>query len=203
MFGDQISTVALPLVAVLTLRAGAAQMGFLAAVVWLPSLLFGLHAGALADRRGHWRAMMIAADLGRAVLLISIPVCYAFGVLTIWQLYGVGLGVGSLSVLFTVCQPTLISLPSTPVRPVGVTVCGRLTIQPDVPTSVGRHGLLIWRPRPGLPRADGRDHPAPAPQAAWGGPVSCSVRWPLGLVAMVVPSALRCSVQPQRWITIK
>jgi MFS family permease len=107
MFGDQISSVALPLVAVLTLRAGPAQMGFLAALVWLPSLLFGLHAGALADRRGRWRAMMIVSDLGRAALLASIPACYALGVLTIWQLYAIALGTGAFGVLFTVCQPTL------------------------------------------------------------------------------------------------
>ena len=91
MFGDQISSLALPLVAVLALHANAAQMGFLAALVWLPSLLFGLHAGALVDRRGRRRLTMITADLGRAALLISIPVCYAAGVLTLWQLYGVAL----------------------------------------------------------------------------------------------------------------
>jgi MFS family permease len=107
MFGDQISSIALPLVAVLTLRAGPAQMGLLTALVWLPSLLLGLHAGVLADRFGHWRALMIVADLGRAALLASIPACYALGVLTVWQLYAVALGTGAFSVLFTVCQPTL------------------------------------------------------------------------------------------------
>jgi MFS family permease len=107
MFGDQVSSIALPLVAVLTLRAGPAQMGLLAALVWLPSLLFGLHAGVLADRFGHWRALMIVADAGRAVLLASIPVCYAFGLLTVWQLYTVALATGAFGVLFTVCQPTL------------------------------------------------------------------------------------------------
>ncbi|HYK32339.1 MAG TPA: MFS transporter, partial [Streptosporangiaceae bacterium] len=76
MFGDQISSIALPLVAVLALHAGPAQMGVLAALVWLPNLLFGLHAGAWVDRRGHRRAMMIIADIGRAALLTSIPVCY-------------------------------------------------------------------------------------------------------------------------------
>jgi predicted MFS family arabinose efflux permease len=50
---------------------------------------------------------MIVADAGRAVLLVSIPVCYALGVLTVWQLYAVALGTGAFSVLFTVCQPTL------------------------------------------------------------------------------------------------
>ncbi len=107
MFGDQITSIVLPLVAVLTLRASPAQMGLLAALVWLPSLLLGLHAGVLADRFGHWRALMIVADLGRALLLASIPVCHALGVLTIWQLYAVALGAGVFSVLFTVCQPTL------------------------------------------------------------------------------------------------
>jgi MFS transporter len=107
MFGDQVSSIALPLVAVLTLRASPAQMGLLAALVWLPSLVLGVHAGVLADRFGHWRALMIVADIGRAVLLASIPVCYALGVLTIWQLYAVALGTGAFSVLFTVCQPTL------------------------------------------------------------------------------------------------
>jgi MFS family permease len=107
LFGDQISAIALPLVAVLALHARAAQMGFLAALVWLPSLLFGLHAGAWVDRRGRRRATMIGADLGRAALLVSIPVSYEFGVLTIWLLYGVAFGVGVLSVLFTVSDPTL------------------------------------------------------------------------------------------------
>jgi MFS family permease len=107
MFGDQISSLALPLVAVLALHANAAQMGFLAALVWLPSLLFGLHAGALVDRKGRRRHTMIMADLGRAALLLSIPVCYSAGVLTLWQLYGVAFGVGTLSVLFVVSDPAL------------------------------------------------------------------------------------------------
>jgi MFS family permease len=107
MFGDQISSIALPLVAVLALHANPAEMGGLAALVWLPSLLFGLHAGAWVDRRGHRRATMITADIGRALLLTSVPVCYALGVLTLWQLYGVAFGVGSLSVLFVVSDPTM------------------------------------------------------------------------------------------------
>ena len=107
MFGDQISSIALPLVAVLALRATPAEMGYLAALVWLPSLLFGLHAGAWVDRRGRRRATMILTDLGRAALLVSIPVSYAFGGLTLWQLYGVAFGVGVFSVLFTVSDPAV------------------------------------------------------------------------------------------------
>jgi MFS family permease len=107
MFGDQISSIVLPLVGVLTLHAGAAQMGYLAGLEWLPSLLFGMHAGAWVDRFGHRRALMITADLGRAAVLASVPTCYAAGVLTLAQLYGVAFAAGTLSVLFTVCDPAL------------------------------------------------------------------------------------------------
>lgn len=107
MFGDQISSIALPLVGVLALHATPAEMGYLAALVWVPALLFGLHAGAWVERCGRRRATMIGADLCRAALLASIPVSYACGVLTLWQLYGVAFGVGVFSVLFTVSEPTL------------------------------------------------------------------------------------------------
>jgi MFS family permease len=104
MFGDQISSIALPLTAVLVLHAQAAQMGYLTAAVWLPSLLFAVHAGAWADRLGRRRVLMIAADVGRAVLLVSVPVCYALHGLTLAQLYAVAFGAGTLSTLFTVCD---------------------------------------------------------------------------------------------------
>ena len=107
MFGDQISGVALPLAAVLALHAGAAQMGYLTALEWLPSLLFGLPAGAWVDRRGRRRRTMIAADLGRAALLATVPVCYALHVLTLAQLYAVMFGAGTLSILFNVSDATL------------------------------------------------------------------------------------------------
>ena len=107
MFGDQISGIALPLAAVLVLHAGAAQMGYLTALEWLPSLLFGLPAGAWVDRRGRRRRTMIAADLGRAALFASIPVCYALHVMTLPQLYLVTFGAGMLSIVFNVSDATL------------------------------------------------------------------------------------------------
>jgi MFS family permease len=107
MFGDQISGIALPLAAVLALHAGAAQMGFLTALEWLPSLLFGLPLGALVDRRGRRRLTMITADLGRAVLFASIPACYALHVLTLAQLYLVTFAAGTASIAFNVSDGTL------------------------------------------------------------------------------------------------
>jgi MFS family permease len=107
LVGDQISFLALPLVAVLALGAGPAEMGYLTAANLVPSLLFSLHAGAWADRRGDRRRLMIATDLGRAALLGSIPAAYAVDLLSMAQLYVVAFLVGSLSVLFWVSYNTL------------------------------------------------------------------------------------------------
>ncbi|MDQ5820110.1 MAG: MFS transporter [Actinomycetota bacterium] len=102
LVGDQITLLALPLTAVLVLDAGAAQMGYLTAAELVPNLLFSLHAGALVDRMGRRRATMIVADLGRAALILTIPVAYAFDALTLAQLYIVAFATGTLSVVFQV-----------------------------------------------------------------------------------------------------
>jgi MFS family permease len=107
LFGDQISALALPLLAVLGAGAGAAEMGYLTAAGLLPSLLFSLIAGAWVDRRPVKRRIMIAADLGRAALLFTVPVLYLLDALTLTQLYVVAFAVGTLSVLFEVCRTTL------------------------------------------------------------------------------------------------
>jgi MFS family permease len=107
LFGDQITLLALPLTAVLVLHAHAAQMGYLTAAELVPNLLFSLHAGAWLDRRGRRRRAMIVADLGRAALLASIPVAYAFDALSLAQLYAVAFATGTLSVVFYVAYSTL------------------------------------------------------------------------------------------------
>jgi MFS family permease len=107
LLGDQITLLALPLVAVLVLGAGPSLMGVLTAAALLPNLLFALHAGALVDRLGRRRATMVTADLGRAVLLASVPVAYALDALTVAQLLLAAFGVGSLSVLFNVADASL------------------------------------------------------------------------------------------------
>jgi MFS family permease len=107
LVGDQVSMIALPLVGILVLHAGAAQMGYLTTASLLPNLIFSLHAGAWVDRRGRRRHVMLAADVGRAALLFSIPVAYGLGVLTIEQLYVVGFLEGTLSVFFYVAYSAL------------------------------------------------------------------------------------------------
>lgn len=107
LFGDQVTMIALPLVAVLALEASAAQMGYLVAAELAPNLLFALQAGAWVDRRGRRRQMMMATDLTRAALIGSIPVAYAFDALTFLHLLGVGFLIGTMSVLFHVSYSTL------------------------------------------------------------------------------------------------
>ncbi|MEU5921187.1 MFS transporter [Streptomyces sp. NPDC047141] len=105
--GDQISLIAIPLAAVLALGADAAAMGLLKTAELLPALLFNLPLGAWADRQASRRRAMIAADIGRAALVLTLPVAYAMDALTLGQLYAVAFGIGALTVLFEVCNTTL------------------------------------------------------------------------------------------------
>ena len=104
---DQVTLLALPLVAVLTLDASAAQMGFLVAAELLPHLFFSLLAGVWIERSQRRRHLMIVADLGRASLLASVPIAYAFDILSFPQLYAVAFAVGTFAVMFDVSWSTL------------------------------------------------------------------------------------------------
>jgi predicted MFS family arabinose efflux permease len=105
--GDQISYLALPLVAVLTLDASASQMGFLVAAELMPHLLFSLFAGVWIERSRRRRRLMIVADLARALLLASVPLAAAFDVLSFPQLYAVAFAAGTFAVMFDISWPTL------------------------------------------------------------------------------------------------
>src|SRR5689334_24529990 len=97
LVGSQVTVVALPLTAVLTLRATPLQLGLLGAAQYAPYLLLGLLAGVWVDRLPR-RPLLIAADLGRALLLGSIPLAALAGILGMGQLYVVGFLVGTLTV---------------------------------------------------------------------------------------------------------
>ncbi len=82
-------------------------MGTLTAVGLLPNLLFSLPAGVWLDRVRSRRRLMVAADLGRAALIASIPVAFVLGALSMPQLYVVGFLTGSLTVIFDLSWNTL------------------------------------------------------------------------------------------------
>jgi len=111
LFGTQVSQIAIPVIAVLLLDATPFEVGLLATVEMLPWIFFTLPAGVWVDRLPR-RRILVGGDLGRAIVLGSIPVAWALGVLTIWQLYLVGFANGVLTVFFDVADqsylPTVI-----------------------------------------------------------------------------------------------
>ena len=99
--GTQVTQLALPLAAIVVLDATPFEVALLGVFQLLPFILLGLPAGVWVDRLRR-RPILIAGDLGRAAVLASIPVAYALGVLTTWQLYVVGFAVGCFTVFFDV-----------------------------------------------------------------------------------------------------
>jgi MFS family permease len=112
--GGAISELAYPLL-VLAVTHSPAQAGFVAALRALPAMLFSLFAGVLVDRWDRKRVMLVC-DVGRALSLASIPVAYAFGLLTIWQFSLTAFLEGTLLVVFRLAKTTAVSQVVTPTQ---------------------------------------------------------------------------------------
>lgn len=112
LLGTQITLLALPLTAVLVLKASPAEMGILAGMEGIASFLVGFFGGALADRVRR-RPLLIATDLGSALCLASVPLVWWLGKLTLPYLYVVSFLVGALTIVFYVSYqsylPTLVA----------------------------------------------------------------------------------------------
>src|SRR5881398_1765121 len=96
--GSSITLFALPLL-VFKLTGSALSLGITTAATFLPYLLFGLILGAWTDRVDRKR-MMIGTDIGRALIVASIPMLFAFGLLTIWWIYIVAFIHATLKICF-------------------------------------------------------------------------------------------------------
>lgn len=129
--GAQVSGVAIPLLAVITLHASSFEVGLVTAAGTLAFALIGLPAGAWVDR-WRLRPVLIASDLVRAVLLATIPLAALLGVLTIAQLIVVSLLAGFARVFFD------------------------LGYQSYIPAIVGRDGLLAGNSAMETVRASGQ-----------------------------------------------
>jgi MFS family permease len=102
LMGVQVTALALPLVAVLTLHAGPEQTGMLRFAQFIPFLLLSLLFGVWADRRRK-RPLMIGANMARAVLIAMVPLLAAVDALSIGVLYLLAMAIGVCTVLFDVC----------------------------------------------------------------------------------------------------
>lgn len=103
-FGDRITELALPLIAVGALNASANQVAWLTALIWTPNLL-AILLGAWVDQQPRKRRLMILADLLRAAVLLSLPAAYALGAVTLAHLYAVAVLAGAAGVLFNTSYP--------------------------------------------------------------------------------------------------
>jgi len=100
LLGSSVTTVALPLTAVLYLHASPLQMGLLGAAAMLPHLVLGLPVGVWVSRLPY-RRVLVVSDLAQTVLLGSIPVLAALGQLRMWHLYAV-VGLAGVAGLFEI-----------------------------------------------------------------------------------------------------
>ena len=140
--GSNITGVGLPLTAVLVLKASPLQMGFLSGAGAAAVLIFGLFAGAWVDRLRR-RPILIAADLGRAVVLGIIPLAAMLHRLTIGDLYLMAVGSSILTVLFDVSYQAY--LPSLIARENILTGNSRLALTESIAQIAGPGiaGILV------------------------------------------------------------
>jgi MFS family permease len=100
-FGSSVSLLAIPWLAAKELDATPFQFSAINVLEFLPFILFALPAGVWVDRLRR-RPILIVGDASRAVLLAWIPLAWALGILTIWQLFVLVFVIGIFTVFFDV-----------------------------------------------------------------------------------------------------
>lgn len=99
--GTQVSSIAIPLLAVVSLHASALQLGLISASSTIAFAVIALPVGAWTDRWPR-RPVLVASDVARALLLATIPLAWALGGLRITQLLVVALAAGFARVFFDI-----------------------------------------------------------------------------------------------------
>lgn len=101
LIGSQLTQFAMPLVAILTLKATVFEVGVLNALRFIPVIVVAIFAGVWLDHRRR-RPVLVGCALGNAVLIGLIPIASVTGLLTIGLLYAVAVLAGTLTVVFDV-----------------------------------------------------------------------------------------------------
>jgi MFS family permease len=132
--GGQVTALALPLTAVVALDATPADMGLLRGAGIVPDVLLVLFAGVWVDRVRR-QSILIGADLGRALLLGSVPLAALAGAPTLPQLWFVAFAVGTLAVFSSLASISI--LPAIVPKAQLVEANSRLTVTGSVLTIAG------------------------------------------------------------------
>lgn len=110
-FGDQITYLALPTIAIVALNAGAFDIGVLNGLGYLAFPVLGVFVGVMGDRWPR-RPMMVLANIVQVVALGTIPIAFLLGKLNLYHLFAVAAVMGASSVFFVVAYqsylPTLV-----------------------------------------------------------------------------------------------
>lgn len=104
---EQLSLAAVPIVAVLLLKAGPGEIGLLASIQSLPFLLLSMPLGLLADRTSRTRLMALAETL-RALALLLLLALIVTGHVSIAALAIIGFMAAVGTVAFSVAAPSLV-----------------------------------------------------------------------------------------------
>lgn len=116
-FTGQVTNLALPTVAVLTLQVTAFQLGVLNALGFIAFPILGLFVGVWMDRVRR-RPVMILMNLIQVAALAMVPLAFALGVLNLYQLYLVSLTMGTTTLFFDVAYqsylPSLVNREDVP-----------------------------------------------------------------------------------------
>src|SRR6266436_373305 len=131
--GSSITVFALPLL-VYKLTGSALDLGIATAATFLPYLLFGLILGAWTDRVDR-KSMMIGTDIARAVIVASIPLMAALGLLSVWWIYLVAFLHATLRICFDAGE--FAAIPSLVNRDDLVTANGRIQASYSAASIVG------------------------------------------------------------------
>jgi predicted MFS family arabinose efflux permease len=106
-FGSQLSIFALPVVAILVLHATALQVATLQSVEFATISVVAVVAGVLADRHRR-RYVMMVTNFVRLVTMLTVPLAYGLGKLTIAQLFICAIICSAASVMFDVAYQALV-----------------------------------------------------------------------------------------------
>ena len=101
--GSEITAAVIPLIAVTMLSASSAETALATTLSLLPFLVVGLPAGVWVDRMRR-RPLLVACDVARALVLLTLPIEWALEALTLGHLYLVALVMGVGRVLFDVAH---------------------------------------------------------------------------------------------------
>lgn len=103
--GSQVTLVAMPLLATLTLHAGSFDLGLITAAGFLPFLALGVPAGFLADHIIHLKRLTVVCDAARGLALLTIPLAASTRGINLGELVAVQLVTGSFTVIATISNP--------------------------------------------------------------------------------------------------